>query len=233
MPIASITKLLTAMTIMDEMNLDSVIRIPDDIRRVHRHRVGIRPGDLLTARDLLHGMLIESGNDCAEALARAYPRGGRTAFLEMMNRKAALIGANRTVIHTPSGLDMDITLGRIAGRTLLSKRPNVASAEDVARIAQAAFKYPMIRSISSMKRYTMHSLKKKGRKYRLRSNDRLLDRPLPVAGAKTGYTNLAGRCIVALFKDKKKAKDYMVVVLNSRHHFRDAERIYRWACKAF
>jgi D-alanyl-D-alanine carboxypeptidase len=233
LPIASITKLLTAMTVIDGMKLGRVIKVPADIRKVPRHRVGIRPGDHLSVKDLLHGMLIESGNDCAEALARAYPKGGHSGFVRAMNRKATLIGASKTLVYTPSGLDMSITLGRKNGRKLRTKKPNIATASDVAIIARHAFRYPLIRKISSMKRYTMRTRGGKKRVYALRSNDRLLDRPLPLAGAKTGYTNQAGRCIVALFKDEKKAKSYVVVVLNTRRHFKAAEKIYHWACKTF
>jgi D-alanyl-D-alanine carboxypeptidase len=128
---------------------------------------------------------------------------------------------------------MDITLGRKNGKTLMTKKPNIATAEDVAVIARHAFRYRLIRKISSMKRYTVNTRGGKKRTYDLRSNDRLLDRPLPVAGAKTGYTNQAGRCIVALFKDDKKAKNYMVVVLNTPRHFKAAEKIYQWACQTF
>ncbi len=230
LPIASITKLLTAMTVIDTMNLKRVVRIPDDIRKVPRHRVGIRPGDLMTVEELLHGMLIESGNDCAEALARAYPK-GRDAFLEKMNKRAKIIGATKTKIYTPSGLDRTALLGRKDGRELLSKHPNVASAQDVALIAKRAFEYPHIRRISKMKPYKFKTRNKRPRTYVLRTNDRLLHRPLPVEGAKTGYTNLAGRCIVALFKDDK--RDYTVVVLNTKKHFKEAEKIYRWVCKTF
>lgn len=233
LPIASITKLLTAMTVIDEMNLETVLEVPSDVREIPPHRVGLRPGDLLTVRDLLHGLLIESGNDCAEVLARAYPKGGWHGFMRAMERKAAEVGATKTTIYTPSGLDMNLTLGRRNGRTLAAKKPNVASAEDVAAIARHAFSYPLIRKISGTKSYTARTRNEKSRDYVLRSNDRLLDRSLPVEGAKTGYTNLAGRCIVALFKDAKTAKDYVVVVLNSPHHFKAAEKIYHWACKAF
>jgi D-alanyl-D-alanine carboxypeptidase len=231
MPIASITKLLTAMTVIDEMKLDAVLDVPSDIQQVERHKVGIRPGERFTVSDLLHGMLIESGNDCAEVLARSYPKGGREGFISVMNRRAARIGAAKTTIHTPSGLDMRFLLGRKGGRNLETRRPNTASAEDVAAIAKEAFTYPLIRRISSMKSHTMRTQGLPARDYPLASNDKLLSRNLPVAGAKTGFTSLAGRCIVALFKDDK--KDYMVVVLNSPHHFKAAEKIYRWACKAF
>lgn len=231
LPIASITKLLTAMTVIDEMDLTAVVTIPKDIRQVPQKRVGIRPGDRITVKDLLHGMLIESGNDCAEALARAYPKGGKREFMRLMNRKAAAMGAPSTRVYTPSGLDLHITIGRKDGRALVAKRSNIASAQDVAKVARKAFTYPLIRQISSMKQHVMRSRKNKWRKYVLQTNDKLLNRPLPVAGAKTGYTNLAGRCIVAKFKDDD--KDYLVVVLNTPRHFKAAESIYRWAVKTF
>lgn len=233
LPIASITKLLTAMTVIDEMKLDTVVTVPDDIKLVPRHKVGIRAGDRFTVRDLLHGMLIESGNDCAEALARAYPKGGAQAFMAAMNAKAATIGASKTAVFTPSGLDKQLIVGIKAGRALAAHKANTASAEDVGLIARRAFKYPLIRTISSMKTHTMTTRNAVPREYPLKSNDKLLDRPVSLVGAKTGFTNLAGKCIVALFNDEKKAKEYMVVVLNSPAHFRTAEKVYRWVSGAF
>jgi D-alanyl-D-alanine carboxypeptidase len=230
LPIASITKLLTAMVVIDEMDLDRVLEVPSDITEVEQHKVGIRPGDMFTVRDLLHGMLIESGNDCAEVLARAYPKGGRPGFMSRMKGKAAEIGASQVSLYTPSGLDMKMALGRKDGRTLEARKPNTASAEDVANIARHAFEYPLIRSIAQMKTYTMRTRNSVPRDYRLANNDKLLHRNLPIEGAKTGYTNKAGRCIVAMFKDRQ--KEHVIVVLNSPHHFRAAEKIYRWACKA-
>lgn len=231
LPIASITKLLTAMVVIDNMDLDAIVETPVDIREVEKHVIGIRPGDLFTIRDLLHGMLIESGNDCAEAVARAYSRGGRAAFVEAMNRKARELGLSHVKIYTPSGLDDKFVVGRKDGRELVGKRPNVATAEDVAKLANHAFKYPLIAEISSSKTYVMKSLNPKPREYHLVSNDKLLRTDLPVAGAKTGFTNLAGKCIVALFKDDN--REHLVVVLNTPHHFKAAEKIYRWACKIF
>jgi D-alanyl-D-alanine carboxypeptidase len=227
LPIASITKLLTAMIVLEEMKLDQVLPVPTDIDQVERHKVGLRPEDRLTVRDLLHGMLIASGNDCAEVLARAYPKGGKAGFMVAMNRRARQIGAARADLHTPSGLDMKITLGRKDGRDLEARRPNIASAKDVALIAREAFRHPLIRKIAALKTYTMQTRNATPRDYRLASNDKLLAKNLPVAGAKTGFTNAAGRCIVALFKDEK--KEHVIVVLNSPQHFKAAEKIYRWA----
>jgi D-alanyl-D-alanine carboxypeptidase len=226
LPIASITKLLTAMTVLDSMELDRVVKVGSFVKSVEPKKVGIRPGDLLTVRDLLHGMLIESGNDCAEVLANAY-QGGRSAFIKAMNRKAQALGANSTRVFTPSGLDSPLVLGKKNGSLVVTKKFNQATAADVALIARNALQYPLISKISGKKSHRMTTRNTRKRTYRLRSNDRLLHRPLPVAVAKTGYTSLAGRCIVALFKDAK--TEHVVVVLNSPHHFKAAERIYRWA----
>jgi D-alanyl-D-alanine carboxypeptidase len=227
LPIASITKLLTAMTVIDAMKLDVVITVPEDVLDVPPHKVGLRPGDRLTVEDLLSGLLMESGNDCAEVLALAYPRGGRNGFMTAMNQKAAALGASTTVLYTPSGLDMKLTLGRKAGRTFEATKANVASAKDVAIIAQAAFKYPLISRITSTKTRVITTQNLVQRTYHLNSTIKLLNGNLPVAGAKTGFTNMAGRCIVALFKEH--GHEHMVVVLNSQKHFKAAEKIYRWA----
>ncbi|MGO9118079.1 MAG: serine hydrolase [Desulfomonilaceae bacterium] len=230
LPIASITKLLTAMVVIDEMDLDKILEVPSDITEVEQHKIGIRPGDTFTARDLLHGMLIASGNDCAEVLARAYARGGRLGFMSRMKSKAAEIGASRIGLYTPSGLDAKMALGKKDGRTLEARKPNTASAEDVAAIARKAFAYPLISSIAQMRTYTMRTRNPVPRDYNVANNDRLLHKNLPIAGAKTGFTNKAGKCIVALFKDQQ--KEHVIVVLNSPQHFKAAEKIYRWACKA-
>jgi D-alanyl-D-alanine carboxypeptidase len=232
LPIASITKLITAMTVIDEMNLDSIIEVPRDIKKIEKHVVGIRPGDRLSVRDLLHGLLIESGNDCAEVLARAYPHGGRTGFMAAMNKRVKEIGATQTVLHTPSGLDLKVEPhgnSRNGENNSVVKISNTASAQDVALIARRAFSYPLIRKVGGMKTYTMTTHNERPREYGLVSNDKLLDRGLPLEGAKTGYTDLAGRCIVALFRDR--GKERMVVVLNAPRHFNVAENLYRWASK--
>lgn len=229
LPIASISKLVTAMIVVEEMDLDKVIEVPEDIGQVERHVVGLKAGDQLSVRDLLHGLLIESGNDCAETLARAYPSGGRDGFIAAMNRKAFKLGASKMSFHTPSGLDSKMTLGRKDGRYLEARKANMASAEDVAIIPRAAFKNQLISKISSTRTHTMRTRNSTPRDYALVSNDKLLTKNLPLVGAKTGFTNLAGRCIVALFKDKD--KEHMVVVLNSPNHFKAAEKVYRWAQK--
>ena len=227
LPIASITKLVTAMVVIDQMDLDQVCEAPKDIRKIEKHVVGIRPGERIRVRDLLHGLLIESGNDCAEMLARFYPKGGRLGFLAAMKKKAQEIGATKTQFYTPSGLDIKSPARNSDTDGRFARLSNTASAQDVALIARRAFAYPLIRQIARMKTYTFRTLNANSREYHLVSNDKLLERDLPVEGAKTGYTDAAGKCIVALFNDK--GKERLVVVLNTHRHFSAAEKIYRWA----
>lgn len=227
LPIASITKLLTAMLVVTRMDPGTVVEVPQDIVQVPRHRVGLKPGDHITVKDLLHGLLIESGNDCAELLARAYSPGGKDGFVGALNALASRLGARNTTMRTPSGLDVKIITGRKDSQEFTARRSNVASARDVALIAQKAFQYPTISGISTLRSYTFKTLNPKPRTYSLRTNDRLLGTRLPVSGAKTGYTDAAGRCIVARFQNE--TVNYMVVVLNTSHHFSAAEKIYRWA----
>jgi len=229
LPIASITKLVTAMVVIDEMDLNQVCEAPRDIRKIEKHVVGIRPGERVTVRDLLHGLLIESGNDCAETLARAYPKGGRVGFLAAMKRKSQEIGATKARFYTPSGLDVKLQAGNSKTYEHIAKLSNTASAKDVALIGRKAFSYPLIRRIARMKTYTFRTLSAKPREYRLVSNDKLLERGLPLEGAKTGYTDAAGKCIVALFNDH--GKERLIVVLNTPRHFNAAEKIYRWASR--
>jgi D-alanyl-D-alanine carboxypeptidase len=82
-----------------------------------------------------------------------------------------------------------------------------------------------------LKTAAMRTLNEPARTYNLVTNDKLLSRNLPVAGAKTGYTDRAGKCIVALFKNQ--LKEHMVVVLNTPNNFKAAEKIYRWAQSTF
>jgi D-alanyl-D-alanine carboxypeptidase len=225
LPIASLTKLVTALVALDRMPLDKKIRVPKYIRKVPKSRVGLRPGDVVTVRGLLHGLLIGSGNDCAEALACGYP-GGRRHFIRAMNKKARRMGARYTRFYTPSGLDRRIVLKR-KGKRRVRVRSNVSTAREMAHIARQAFANKVIHHIVLKKRYVMHSVKSKKRRYYVRSTNKLLSGKLPLDGGKTGYTNRAGHCLATKFTPGKNS--FVIVVLGSPDHFRDTRLVYRKA----
>ncbi len=226
LPIASLTKLVTALVTLDHMPLDKEITIPDDIKKVPKSVVGLKPGDTLTVRDLLHGMLISSGNDCAESLACAFP-GGKDKFIEALNAKARSLGISNTKFFTPSGLDK-----KIGNANCAEKEPeieaNVSTAREIATIARIAFSNKVIRSICRKKSYVITStLNPKG--YPIRSTNKLLRDNLPVVSGKTGFTVRAGHCLASEFSPGKDL--FVIVVLGSPNHFRDTRLLYLKALK--
>ncbi len=226
LPIASLTKLVTAMVALDKYPLHRKLRVPKYIRKVPKSVVGLRPGDRVTVKDLLHGLLMQSGNDCAETLAAAYP-GGRYKFIRAMNIKARKLRARKTRFYTPSGLDSR-KVSRSKGKRKVHIRSNVSTAREIAILAKIAFDKKIIRRITQKKYYVMKSKKLK-HGYRVVTTNKLLRGPLPILGGKTGYTSRAGRCLATEMTpgDKK----FLIVVLGSRNHFRDTKLIYKAAIK--
>ncbi|MFH1115758.1 MAG: serine hydrolase [Pseudomonadota bacterium] len=226
MPIASLTKLVTAMVALDRMPLDRKVKVPENISRVPKSVVGLKAGDSVTVGDLLHGLLIRSGNDCAETLACAYP-GGRAAFIKAMNQKVRRMGAKHTVFYTPSGLDSKVG-GTTKDKKSVRVRSNVSTAREMALIARTAFSNNTIRSISRKKSHVIASNKRK-QGYRVSTTNKLLRSGLPVVGGKTGYTNLAGHCLASAFTPAGRV--LLIVVLGSPDQFRDTRLVYRNALK--
>ncbi len=226
LPIASLTKLITALVTMDSMPLDRKVPVPSIVRKTPKSVIGLIPGDLVSIKDLLHGLLMQSGNDCAETLARSFP-GGRRAFLRAMNKKARALRAHRTLFYTPSGLDAK--LKRIdKGEPQETVKSNISTAREVARIAQAAFANNTIRSICLKRHFIMGSQKKK-EGYRVSNTNRLLRESFPLTGGKTGFTVKAGHCLATGFSPG--SKNLLIVVLGSTDHFGDTRLLYRQALK--
>jgi D-alanyl-D-alanine carboxypeptidase len=226
LPVASLTKLVTALVVLDKFPLNRKIRVPQRIKRVPKSVVGLKPGDRVSVKDLLHGLLIGSGNDCAETVARAYP-GGRKRFIAAMNKRARAMGTRRTRFYTPSGLDRKRVFKK-RGKRLVKITSNVSTAREIARIARLAFANKTIRSICLKKRYVMASTKSKGG-YRIKNTNKLLRGNLPIEGGKTGYTSRAGHCLATKFTPGRNI--LLIVVLGSPDHFRDTRLVYRKALK--
>jgi D-alanyl-D-alanine carboxypeptidase len=226
LPIASLTKLVTALVTLDHMALDKEIEIPSHIKTVPKSVVGLKPGDMLTVEDLLHGMLISSGNDCAESLACAFP-GGKTKFIQALNKKARDLGAKKTEFFTPSGLDRKPA--NASDDTKESDvQANMSTAREIADITRIAFSNKTIRSISQKKSHVLVS-KLNSNRYPIRNTNKLLRDNLPVIGGKTGFTVRAGHCLASEFSSGK--DQLVIVVLGSPDHFRDTRLLYLKALK--
>ena len=201
-PIASITKLMTAMVTLDhDKNLTRQIMLSTKVR-------GSLPKQKYSRLDLLHAMLVKSDNSAAETLAEDYP-GGRKAFIKTMNEHAKHMQLTSARFVDPSGLS----------------RQNVATASDVATLFDIASGYWVIRDASILKQVVIDAkFKKKVRKIILNNTNKpILFEFDNVIVSKTGFTNPAGWCVgLVVVKDKKK---YIVVVLGANSKKKRADAI--------
>jgi D-alanyl-D-alanine carboxypeptidase (penicillin-binding protein 5/6) len=180
LPPASTLKMLTAVSLIDRLEGDSLFAPTlQDIQQPGT-KIGLRAGTPFVVSDLFAGMIMNSGNDAASALANAY--GGWDNTLALMNSEAARLGATNTHAVTPNGLD---------------KNEQVSTSTDLATILRAAIQIPEIRKILATKEQWMES-PTTGRKMKLYNHDAMLQWDYPGhIGAKTGFTSRAGNTLVA------------------------------------
>jgi serine-type D-Ala-D-Ala endopeptidase (penicillin-binding protein 7) len=211
-PIASITKLMTAIVILESgLDLEAPVALSrEDVDLKKGSRSRLRTGASLTRDDLLLIALMASENRAAAALGRSYP-GGTQAFVAAMNEMALELEMNDTRFVDPTGLS--------AG--------NVSSARDLAKLVRAAHGYPLIREYSTRDKATVLAGKQK-MNYR-NTNGLVRNSHWEIDLSKTGYISEAGRCLV--MQVRLASKDLIVVLLDSwGKHSRvgDANRIRKW-----
>lgn len=213
-PIASLTKLMTAMVVLDaKLPMDTRITITkDDYDRLRGTHSRLQAGVTLTRRELLHLALMSSENRAASALARTYP-GGRGACIAAMNRKARTLGLRNTNYADSTGLD---------GR-------NVSTAEDMAKIVRAASGYATIKEYTTCPS-RLQPTKYSSRPLQYKNTNPLVRKPeWNIAVSKTGYINEAGRCLV--MRARIDGRSVVIVLLNSQGKYSgmgDAIRIKKW-----
>lgn len=211
-PIASITKLMTAMVTLDgKQKLDERITITeDDVDRVKHSSSRLRVGTQLPRREMLHLALMSSENRAAHALARTYP-GGESAFVTAMNKKARALGLKDTHFADPTGLNPR----------------NVSTPEELARMVAASAKYPEIRRYSTDDEQAL-PIAKRTQKFR-NTNALVRNNLLDVVVSKTGYIAEAGRCLVMQALINKRPT--LIVLLDGHRkeaRVQDALSIKKW-----
>ena len=211
-PIASITKLMTAMVVLDAgLDLQETITISsedmDSLRGTHSR---LKPGASLSRDELLRVALMASENRAAAALGRTYP-GGIDAFKRAMNHKAQMLGMNGSRFDDATGLSS----------------ANVSSAADLVKLVRAAHQYELIRSYTTM---TGHAVHVAGKPLAYRNTNRLVaNGGWNIGLSKTGFTNDAGRCLV--LQAKLGERKVIIVLLDSwgkLSRIGDANRIRAW-----
>ena len=212
-PIASLTKIMTAMVVLDrQQSLKETINIGyQDVDTLRHSRSRLPVGTRITREEALHLALMASENRAASALARHYP-GGTRAFVKAMNAKARLLGLGNTYFAESTGLS--------AG--------NVSTARDLARMVVAAARYPLIREFSTGTDYTVDVANGGLREFR-NTNGLVRDPDWRIGLSKTGYIKEAGRCLV--MQAWLKGRPLAVVLLDSTGKYTrtaDAQRLRKW-----
>jgi D-alanyl-D-alanine endopeptidase (penicillin-binding protein 7) len=210
LPIASITKLMTAMVVLDsKLPLDeSLVINADDVNSYRSSRLA--GGTVLTREEALLLSLMSSENRAAYTLGRNYP-GGMKAFINAMNRKASELGMEHSRFTDPTGLMSE----------------NVASAEDLTRLLNAAYQYKMIREFSTWPDLTM-VIAKRPQKF-LNTNRLVRAGDMNIGLQKTGFINAAGKCLV--MQARVNNTPLLLVFLDSvgtQSRFADAVRVRDW-----
>ncbi len=214
-PIASLTKLMTAIVVLDSgLALDATIRVENsDIDMERGSRSKMRIGEVLARRDMLRLALMSSENRAASALARTFP-GGRDAFVAAMNNRAKQIGMSATWFVDSSGLS----------------NKNVSTARDMVKLVTTAARYELIREYSTTPQVSLTRLDS-GTQINYVNTNLLLrgDSGWTINLSKTGYLNEAGYCLVLQAVIDRRTVD--IVLLDSYGRYSrvgDANRIKRW-----
>lgn len=193
-PMASTTKIMTAIVVMENSNLSDIVTIDSKSAGTGGSRLGLKKNDIITVNDLLYGLMLRSGNDSAVALA-IHIGGSIEGFAEMMNQKAKELKLINTHFVVPHGLD---------------KEGHYTTAYELAKIADYALKIDKIKEIVSTKTCTIYINKKP--KIITNTNE-LLGSVNGVYGVKTGFTNGAGRCLVS--SCKRNDLDIITIVIGA------------------
>ena len=206
LPMASTTKIMTAIVAIENTeDFDKKIKISDKAVGVEGSSIYIKKGEELSMRELLYGLILASGNDCAVAIAEVFGNNGE--FINMMNSKSNELGLINTHFDNPHGLDSDT---------------HYTSAYDLARITAYALKNDIFREVVSTERYVIEGTDIYPARY-LKNKNKLLFTQDGCIGVKTGFTDNAGRCLVNAVE--KSGMQVISVVLNCQPMFEECERL--------
>lgn len=206
--IASTTKIMTAMVVINNADLEEVIKFDESILKSYGSGIYIEVGEEMKVKDLLYGLMLRSGNDAAIALAN-HVAGSIEGFAILMNELAASLNMHNTIFINPSGLEESDGSG------------NISTALDLAKLMSYAMKNETFRTITSTKR---KMVKTNYKTYEWYNKNKLLTDYKYTTGGKTGYTKKAYRTLVT--SATKDNKNLIIVTLDQRDDFKIHEALY-------
>ncbi len=204
-PMASLTKLMTALVVVENHSLDERVPISPVAAAVNDNQVGVQAGDEYVLGDLLTAMLVHSANDAAVALA-VYDAGSEDAFVQKMNDRAASLGLEDTVYKTSTGFDAE---------------GQHSTPRDLGILTTFVLGVPDIASRMSMSSASITS--RSGTVLSFVHTHQLLRQPNAIVAGKTGTTDGAGQCLMSVFKER--GHRYAAVLLHSNDRYGDMRRI--------
>lgn len=215
LPIASLTKIATAVTAMETYNLNDVLIVPANITTVQGSKMELWSGERISVRALLHGLLIVSANDAALVLA------GNTSekqaqFIEKMNAIATRLKLHNTHFSNSVGFD---------------EAENYSTAYDLALLTKYFLQNPLLRQIVATKKITISSADNRIH-HELKNINALLQSDPDFLGVKTGTSPAAGKSFVGLSKNAR-GQEIITVVLDSPARFEETETLAKWVWQAF
>ena len=199
-PPASLTKIMTALLVLERANLNATVTISPAVAAATGHRLRVKAGEKYRVRDLLAAALIESGNDAARALAE-HVGDTEARFVGMMNDRAAQLGMKNTHFTNPAGHHHE---------------NHYTTANDLVILTEAALVRPLFRELVSKVHYEIRTVNGK-RRFKLENSNKLLPKYDGMVGVKTGYTPEAGRCLVALAE--RDGVEVLIVLLRARNRW--------------
>lgn len=204
LPMASTTKIMTALLAIEKGNLDNIVKIDSSCVGIEGSSIYLRPGEEISLRDLIYGLMLRSGNDAAMAIAK-YIGGSVENFIDMMNKKAKELGAYNTNFANPHGLP---------------DKNHYSTAYDLAIITREAMKNEEFKKIAKTRLWVAD---RKINQYFYNKNKTLWQYE-GGDGVKIGYTKSAGRCLVA--SATRDNMQLIAVVLNDGNWFQDCYRLF-------
>lgn len=204
---ASTTKMATALVAMSHYKPDDVITV--GVIRSGGHNMGLRYGEQITAKDLLYGLLVFSGNDAAEVLAENYP-GGRRDFVASMNNLAKKLKLANTHFTNPAGFDEYL---------------HFSSSHDLVKLALYGMENPLFAQMVGTKRYQITSVDGQI-VHRVQNTNQLIEKMPGILGVKTGWTENSGQDLVTLYE--RDGHRVMLAVLGSKDRFNETQTLLNW-----
>ncbi|MCF7812053.1 hypothetical protein K9M59_00380 [Candidatus Gracilibacteria bacterium] len=230
-PIASLTKLMTALVILENHELDEVVTTPLEATKINSSTIDIYQYEQLNVGTLLEAILIGSANDAAVALA-IFHSGSEAEFVREMNERAKQLDLDSAKFYNSTGLDvLEPREEDDPKDTEPEILANLMSAQDVARLARIVLQYDFVREAIAQPHFYGTSVDEEFF-HEKPSTNQLLGTFLNLKGMKTGYTYMAGECFIAL-GETEMGNEVMTIILGSSDRFGETKKLLSWIYDSF